>query len=149
MWGESPSSLGEYVEGAHIFVLRTPSDYISTTVSLEDEGWEVRDSIKIIFEENSLQAGLFRKPFKGTVASNVIKNGCGGINIDVCRIPTNGEQPKGSGKGQKNTITHGDRNNLLGGSINPPEVAFLQTFSFHIIIPKQKIVPLPAQHIVS
>jgi site-specific DNA-methyltransferase (adenine-specific) len=46
----------------------------------------VRDSIKIIFEGNSIQAGLFRKPFKGTVASNVIKNGCGGINIDACRI---------------------------------------------------------------
>jgi hypothetical protein len=89
--GESPSSLEEYVEGAHIIVLRTPSDYISTTISLEDGGWEVRDSIKIIFEENSLQAGLFRKPFKGTVASNVIKNGCGGINIDACRIESGGE----------------------------------------------------------
>ena len=84
---ESPSSLKEYVEGAHIIVLRTPSDYISTTISLEDEGWEVRDCIKIVLEGNTIQAGLFRKPFKGTVASNVIKNGCGGINIDGCRVP--------------------------------------------------------------
>ena len=27
-----------------------------------------------------------RKPFKGTVASNVLKYGCGGINIDACRV---------------------------------------------------------------
>ena len=84
---ESPSSLKEYIEGAHIIVLRTPSDYISTTISLEDEGWEVRDCIKIVLEGNTIQAGLFRKPFKGTVVSNVIKNGCGGINIDGCRVP--------------------------------------------------------------
>lgn len=33
-----------------------------------------------------------RKPFKGTVADNVIKYGVGGINIDGCRIPLeNGE----------------------------------------------------------
>lgn len=105
--GESPSSLEEYVDGAHIIVLRTPSDYVSTTVSLEDEGWEVRDSIKIVFEENSLQAGLFRKPFKGTVASNVIKNGCGGINIDACRVGTIVQDTSKNGRGadkHKSTI---------------------------------------------
>jgi hypothetical protein len=105
--GESPSSLEEYVDGAHIFVLRTPSDYLSTTVSLEDDGWEVRDCIKIIFEENSIQAGLFRKPFKGTVASNVIKNGCGGINIDACRVGTIVQDTSKNGRGadkHKSTI---------------------------------------------
>lgn len=29
-----------------------------------------------------------RKPFKGSLVDNVIKNGVGGINIDECRIPT-------------------------------------------------------------
>lgn len=28
-----------------------------------------------------------RKPFKGTLVNNVIKNGVGGLNIDECRIP--------------------------------------------------------------
>lgn len=38
-----------------------------------------------------------RKPLNGTVANNVLKWGVGGINIDGCRVPTNGETPKGSG----------------------------------------------------
>jgi len=32
---------------------------------------------------------MARKPFKGTVAENVLKNGVGGINIDGCRIEIN------------------------------------------------------------
>lgn len=30
---------------------------------------------------------LIRKPFIGTVAENVLKNGTGGINVDACRVP--------------------------------------------------------------
>jgi site-specific DNA-methyltransferase (adenine-specific) len=46
-----------------------------------------------------------RKPLsEKTVADNVLKWGTGGINIDGCRIETNGETPKGSGKGSKNSI---------------------------------------------
>lgn len=32
-----------------------------------------------------------RKPFKGSLVDNVIKNGVGGINIDECRVPHNEE----------------------------------------------------------
>lgn len=32
---------------------------------------------------------LARKPFKGTVAENLLKHGVGAINIDACRIPVN------------------------------------------------------------
>ena len=32
-----------------------------------------------------------RKPFKGSLVDNVIENGVGGINIDECRIESNGE----------------------------------------------------------
>lgn len=35
---------------------------------------------------------MARKPFKGSCIDNVIKWGVGGINIDECRIETNGEQ---------------------------------------------------------
>jgi site-specific DNA-methyltransferase (adenine-specific) len=31
---------------------------------------------------------LLRKPLEGTVAQNVLKHGCGGINIDGCRVET-------------------------------------------------------------
>lgn len=33
-----------------------------------------------------------RKPFKGSLVDNVIEYGVGGINIDECRVETNGEQ---------------------------------------------------------
>ncbi len=34
---------------------------------------------------------MARKPFKGTVAENVLEHGTGGINIDECRVETNPE----------------------------------------------------------
>lgn len=89
-WGyyykEKVPPIEDFTDGAHIVVLHKTNYYISNIIKLEDEGWEVRDCIKIQFQNESLQAGLLRKPFKGTVANNVIKNGCGGINIDACRV---------------------------------------------------------------
>lgn len=35
---------------------------------------------------------LVRKPLEGTVAQNVLEHGCGGINVDGCRIDMRGEQ---------------------------------------------------------
>jgi len=41
---------------------------------------------------------LFRKPLEeATIAANVLRWGTGGLNIDGCRISTNGEHPTGSG----------------------------------------------------
>ena len=89
-WGyyykEKVPPIGDFTDGSHIIVVHKANHYISNIIKLEDEGWEVRDCIKIQFQNESLQAGLLRKSFKGTVANNVIKNGCGGINIDICRI---------------------------------------------------------------
>ena len=83
---QTPLAIGSYDDGAHIVVIRTVNNFISTSIKLEDEGWELRDSIKVILQNSSLHATLFRKPFKGTVANNVLENGCGGINIDATRI---------------------------------------------------------------
>ena len=46
-----------------------------------------------------------RKPFKSTVAANVLEYGTGAINIDGCRVPFAGEQDERESK-QKNK--HGD-----------------------------------------
>lgn len=62
---------------------------------------------------------MCRKPFKGTVAANVLAHGTGGINVDACRIGTEGETPSGSGRGQRGTVAHGDRASLPGGSVTP------------------------------
>ena len=42
-----------------------------------------------------------RKPLNGTVAENVLRHGTGAINVDGCRVETNGERPTGSGKKSK------------------------------------------------
>ena len=54
---------------------------------------------------------ISRKPFKGSVIDHIEINGCGAINLDKCRIPTEGtiSQRKGGGDargqyGMKHTI---------------------------------------------
>lgn len=42
---------------------------------------------------------IARKPFKGNVADNVLKNGTGAINIDACRIETNDKYEYKNGAG--------------------------------------------------
>lgn len=42
---------------------------------------------------------LARKPLIGTVAENLLTHRTGAINVDACRIPTNGEQLSISGRG--------------------------------------------------
>lgn len=39
---------------------------------------------------------LCRKPLTGTIAQNVLRWGCGGLNIDSCRIPLNGDYKCGA-----------------------------------------------------
>jgi hypothetical protein len=83
---ESVPHIDDFKDGANIIVICNVLEYISTSIKLEDLGWELRDCIKFLSKGESIQIGLFRKPFKGTVANNVLKNGCGGINIDATRI---------------------------------------------------------------
>ena len=97
--GKSIPHINTFTDGSHILVVRNPTDYISTVIRLENSGWEVRDCIKVFVNGKSLQVGLLRNPFKGTVANNVLTNGCGGINIDICRINP-GEVIQGGGNGK-------------------------------------------------
>ena len=41
-----------------------------------------------------------RKPFAGTVASNVLLHGTGAVNVDGCRLPLDNERPPGYTKGR-------------------------------------------------
>ena len=54
---------------------------------------------------------LARKPLDGTVASNVLAHGVGGLNIDACRVGT--------------TVETWPKTRMYGG--NPSEVAFTKT----------------------
>ena len=112
-----------FIDGAHILVKCSVSKYVLTTIRLEDLGWEVRDSIKILLKNKSLQVGVLRKPFKGTVANNVLTNGCGGLNIDACRIGqfTNTTP---SGMVRWNDFRHGDDKYPTEETVNVKEGRF-------------------------
>jgi site-specific DNA-methyltransferase (adenine-specific) len=46
-----------------------------------------------------------RKPFKGTVAANVVKHGTGGLNIDGCRVGTLKDVPASPSRTKGNSLT--------------------------------------------
>ena len=53
-----------------------------------------------------------RKPLYGTVAENVLTHGCGGLNVDGCRVGTEGgtakgSKPQGDGRGIYGAGLHG------------------------------------------
>ena len=71
-----------------------------------------------------------RKPLgEATVASNVLKWGTGGINIDGCRVGTS-DKPKGSGNAEKNSSTPLKRGIKIGngGNITPDAGRFPANF---------------------
>tara|TARA_B100000686_G_scaffold109430_1_gene116604 strand:- start:10782 stop:11453 length:672 start_codon:yes stop_codon:yes gene_type:complete len=92
-WGVcGPTAIEDFVDGAYICVITHPETktnnipYHTRMIELEDAGWEIRDCLKVLMPDSTYQIGLLRKPFKGTTYANVLKNGCGGINIEDCRV---------------------------------------------------------------
>jgi hypothetical protein len=105
--GANVPPISQFTDGAHIFAVWPTNQYHNQVVALEDSGWEVRDCLKAYLFGISYQIGLFRKPFKGTVANNVLENGCGGLNIDASRIGTIVQDTSKNGRGadkHKSTI---------------------------------------------
>lgn len=81
------------------------------------EGWGT--ALKPAFEP----VVMGRKPFKGTVAQNVLENGVGGLNIDGCRVSYQSEAdekssiPGSLNSNQKNSmfgVGEGHEHNTLG-----------------------------------
>ena len=54
---------------------------------------------------------MARKPFKGTVAENVLEHGTGGINIDECRVETDDKLSIGSNKRDNANVNFGMKDN--------------------------------------
>jgi site-specific DNA-methyltransferase (adenine-specific) len=55
---------------------------------------------------------MARKPLDGTLAANTLRHGCGGINVDGCRVGTEGgtakgSKPEGDGRGIYGAGLHG------------------------------------------
>lgn len=98
--------------GCHILAAGGSRTYHRLAVAIEDAGWEIRDCIMWIYgsgfpKSHNLKDEwqgwgtalkpafepfiLARKPLDGTVAQNVQRHGCGGLNVDGCRIGMDGE----------------------------------------------------------
>lgn len=98
---ESVNFKARHVVGKHeqeAQAARWRSDYVGTSVApagditvahtAEAQAWEgwgtaLKPALEPVF--------FGRKPLVGTVAENVLKHGTGGLNIDACRIETDGE----------------------------------------------------------
>lgn len=114
--------------GAHALVWAIPRTSHWTATAWENGGWEVRDRVAHVFGSGfpkSKNVGngwgsalkpamedwwLLRKPLTGTIAANVMQWGTGALNIDACRISTNGE-----------TISAGTANSIRRGTFDEHE----------------------------
>lgn len=94
--------------GGHVVAFGGTRTYHRLACAIEDSGFEIRDQLAWCYGSGfpkSHNAGngwgtalkpawepicLARKPLIGTVAANVLEHGTGAINIDGCRVPSDG-----------------------------------------------------------
>jgi len=74
--------------GAHLIVISKFPHY-RIMCNIEDAGWGIRDCLVWLGKDKFII--LARKSFEGTAAENVLQYGCGALNIDGCKISSNGE----------------------------------------------------------
>lgn len=109
--GERTVDVG--MQGGHMHAGRKSQQQQQQVRSLSDqakkwEGWGT--CLKPAWEPIIVA----RKPLDGTVANNVLKWGTGALNIDACRVPTDGETPKGSG-GRSSRLSGDTRSGKAAG----------------------------------
>jgi site-specific DNA-methyltransferase (adenine-specific) len=99
--------------GAHLLAFGGTRTYHRMACAIEDAGFEVRDAIQWLYgsgfpKSHNIGEGwgtalkpacepivLARKPLsESTIAANVLKWGTGAINVDGCRVATDGESFK-------------------------------------------------------
>ncbi len=74
---------------------RRPDDHVCPRC-VEGDQWDgFGTGLKPSYEP----IALARRPLAGTVAANVLRYGCGALNIDVCRIGTGGDRTSGGKQG--------------------------------------------------
>jgi site-specific DNA-methyltransferase (adenine-specific) len=94
--------------GAHLLAFGGTRLFHRLAVAIEDAGWEIRDTLMWVYgsgfpkSHNGDWGGtalkpawepiiMARRPLIGTVAANFEKHGTGGLNIDGCRVGTDGD----------------------------------------------------------
>lgn len=76
----------DLLPGGHAVLL---SEHPLDGLDLRHRGLELRDTLLVLRPQGTGFAFLFRRPVEGTVAENVLRHGCGGLNINACRVGTN------------------------------------------------------------
>lgn len=100
-------ALGVAKPGAHLLAFGGTRTFHRLACAIEDAGWEIRDCLMWVYgsgfpKSHNLKGEwdgwgtalkpawepiiMARKPFKGTVAKNVLRHGTGAVNIDACRV---------------------------------------------------------------
>ncbi len=103
--------------GGHLLAFAGTRTQHRMAVRIEDAGFEIRDMIAWVYGSGfpkslnldgehkgwgtALKPALepitvARKPLAGTVAANVLEHGTGALNVDGCRVGTDGGTAKGS-----------------------------------------------------
>lgn len=125
-------------QGAHLLSFFGSRTYHRGVIPIEDAGFDIRDQLMWLYgsgfpkshnigkavEGNSEWEGwgtalkpahepivMARKPFKGSVAENVLEHGTGGINIDGCRVGTDDKLSIGSNKRDNANVNFGMKDN--------------------------------------
>ena len=80
--GKNPNSRSAELQKKTVYESGFKDNAVITEGNSEWEGWGT--ALKPAHEPIIMA----RKPFKGTVAENVLEHGAGGINIDECRVET-------------------------------------------------------------
>jgi site-specific DNA-methyltransferase (adenine-specific) len=99
--------------GGHLLAFGGSRTYHRLACAIEDAGFDIRDQIMWVYgsgfpKSRNLDGDwrgwgtalkpshepivVARKPLIGTVAANILAHGTGALNIDGCRIETNGEE---------------------------------------------------------
>lgn len=103
--------------GGHLLAFAGTRTQNRIAVRIEDAGFEIRDMIAWVYgsgfpkSNNGPWGGtalkpalepitVAHKPLEGTVTANHAEHGLGGLNVQMCRIPSV-DQPRNSGRGGK------------------------------------------------
>jgi DNA modification methylase len=105
---EGAKGIGAYGVGAKQVAVDVPITTAATPEAAMWEGWGT--GLKPAAED----WWLFRKPFKGTVAANVLAHGTGAINVDGCRVGFSGDVDKASAFPGGKVTSHGKGGSLAG-----------------------------------
>jgi site-specific DNA-methyltransferase (adenine-specific) len=121
--------------GGHLLAFAGTRTQHRMAVRIEDAGFEIRDMIAWVYstgfpKSHNLKGDwkgwgtalkpawecvtMARKPFPGTVAANVMQHGTGAVNVDGCRVGTEGGTCR---DGKANKPNHAGWENMKGHGI--------------------------------